>query len=154
MNSPDLSQRRGPRKPPPAPDSAEVVTANPATAPEPEPTPEPKPAKAVEPEAETDPAPAPAPDSAEVVTSTPEPEPMPEPVPEPARAEVVTPTPTPQVTTSIDGFAEWEPPAVVKLTTQITVEHRKLLHLLERQTGTSLWKLIGHAIDETYGEKD
>lgn len=146
MNSPDLSQRRGPRKPPPAPDSAEVVTANPATAPEPEPTPEPKPAKAVEPEAETDPAPAPA----EVVTSTPEPEPMPEPV----RAEVVTPTPTPQVTTSIDGFAEWEPPAVVKLTTQITVEHRKLLHLLERQTGTSLWKLIGHAIDETYGKKD
>lgn len=150
MNSPDLSQRRGPRKPPPAPDSAEVVTANPATAPEPEPTPEPEPAKAVEPEAKTDPAPAPAPDSAEVVTSTPEPEPAPEPV----RAEVVTPAPTPQVTTSIDGFAEWEPPAVVKLTTQITVEHRKLLHLLERQTGTSLWKLIGHAIDETYGEKD
>lgn len=150
MNSPDLSQRRGPRKPPPAPDSAEVVTANPATAPEPEPTPEPKPAKAVEPEAETDPAPAPAPDSAEVVTSTPEPEPTPEPV----RAEVVIPAPTPQVTTSIDGFAEWEPPAVVKLTTQITVEHRKLLHLLERQTGTSLWKLIGHAIDETYGKKD
>lgn len=146
MNSPDLSQRRGPRKPPPAPDSAEVVTANPATAPEPEPTPEPEPAKAVEPEAETDPAPAPA----EVVTSTPEPEPAPEPV----RAEVVTPAPTPQVTTSIDGFAEWEPPAVVKLTTQITVEHRKLLHLLERQTGTSLWKLIGHAIDETYGKKD
>nr|AMQ45197.1 Hypothetical protein [Corynebacterium glutamicum] len=146
MNSPDLSQRRGPRKPPPAPDSAEVVTANPATAPEPEPTPEPEPAKAVEPEAETDPAPAPA----EVVTSTPEPEPTPEPV----RAEVVIPAPTPQVTTSIDGFAEWEPPAVVKLTTQITVEHRKLLHLLERQTGTSLWKLIGHAIDETYGKKD
>nr|WP_172688419.1 hypothetical protein [Corynebacterium glutamicum] len=58
------------------------------------------------------------------------------------------------MTTSIDGFAEWEPPAVVKLTTQITVEHRKLLHLLERQTGTSLWKLIGHAIDETYGKKD
>lgn len=111
MNSPDLSQRRGPRKPPPAPDSAEVVTSSPAPAPEPEPT------EAVAPE------PAPS-------------------------------TPTPQVTTSIDGFAEWEPPAVVKLTTQITVEHRKLLHLLERQTGTSLWKLIGHAIDETYGKKD
>lgn len=54
-------------------------------------------------------------------------------------------------TTTPGQIAEWEPPAVVKLTTQITVEHRKLLHLLERQTGTSLWKLIGHAIDNTYG---
>lgn len=109
MNSPDLSQRRGPRKPPPAPDSAEVVTSNPAPVPEP--------TEAVAPE------PAPS-------------------------------TPTPQVTTSDDGFAEWEPPAVVKLTTQITVEHRKLLHRLERKTGTSLWKLLGDAIDEKYGKKD
>ena len=85
--------------------------------------------------------PGPAPDSAEVVTleSTPEPAPS---------------TPVLQVPTTVNvPIAAWEPPAVVKLTTQMTVEHRKLLHRLERQTGTSLWKLIGHAIEETYGSK-
>ncbi|MGP5380394.1 hypothetical protein [Corynebacterium casei] len=87
------------------------------------------------------PAPAPAPDLAEVVTleSTPEPAPS---------------TPVLQVPTTVNvPIAAWEPPAVVKLTTQMTVEHRQLLHRLERQTGTSLWKLIGHAIEETYGSK-
>ena len=85
------------------------------------------------------PGPAPAPDSAEVVTLESAPEPAPS-------------TPVLQVPTTVNvSIAAWEPPAVVKLTTQITVEHRQLLHRLERQTGTSLWKLIGHAIDNTYG---
>lgn len=74
------------------------------------------------------------------------PGPAPEVAQSPAQ-EATHPTITP------GQIAEWEPPAVVKLTTQMTVEHRQLLHRLERQTGTSLWKLIGHAIDNTYGSK-
>lgn len=122
---PTMNNRYISRTPGPAPDSAEAVA--------PEPVPEP--------EAESD--------SAEVVTSNPAPEPTEAVAPEPAPS-----TPVLQVPTTVnEPIAAWEPPAVVKLTTQMTVEHRKLLHRLERQTGTSLWKLIGHAIEETYGSK-
>jgi hypothetical protein len=67
----------------------------------------------------------------------------------PDSAEVVPSTPaTPS--SSEFGISTWQPPSVVKVTTQMTVEHRQLLHRLEAQTGEKLWVLLGKAIENTY----
>lgn len=44
----------------------------------------------------------------------------------------------------------WRPRQVVKVTTQMTVEHRRLMDHLTRSTGKSMWELLRDAIDHTY----
>ena len=50
-----------------------------------------------------------------------------------------------------DQVHVWQPPSVVKVTTQMTLEHRQLMAYLEATTGKRLWELVGEAIDQTYG---
>lgn len=45
---------------------------------------------------------------------------------------------------------EWQPPAVVKITTQMTLEHRKMIDELAHETGKPPWQLIRDALDQTY----
>lgn len=102
--------------------------------------------------------PAPTPDSAEVVPAL-APESQAHPVSEPAsaaEAQTVTPpsapVPAPQPQQqAAPVMATWEPPRVVKVTTQMSIEHRQLMDHLEKTTGKRMWELLGDAIQHTYG---
>ncbi|AGG66203.1 hypothetical protein [Corynebacterium callunae] len=48
---------------------------------------------------------------------------------------------------------KWQPPLVVKITTQMTMEHRKMIDELSRETGKKPWQLIRDALDYTYLHK-
>lgn len=52
------------------------------------------------------------------------------------------------------GIYGWHPPAVVKVTTQMTVEHRRLMSQLEAQTGRHMWELLHDALENAYGPTD
>lgn len=47
-------------------------------------------------------------------------------------------------------LARWQPPAIVKVTTQMTVEHRQLMDRLEKTTGNRMWEIIRDAIEKTH----
>ncbi len=49
---------------------------------------------------------------------------------------------------------KWQPPSVVKITTQMTVEHRKMIDELSYETGKKPWQLIRDALDYTYLHKN
>lgn len=62
-------------------------------------------------------------------------------------AEVASPPPV----ATVADLHVWQPPQVVKVTTQMTVEHRQLMAYLEATTGKRMWELLGEAIEQTYG---
>lgn len=71
------------------------------------------------------------------------------PAPTPDSAEIApTPAEKPEPV-----LATWQPPKVVKVTTQMTVEHRQLMDHLEKTTGQRMWELVRDAIEEKYGEE-
>lgn len=62
------------------------------------------------------------------------------------------PQPPPPAPDSAEVVASWDQP-FLENSTQISPEHRKLLHHFEAETGKSMWQLIAHAIENTYGSK-
>lgn len=74
-----------------------------------------------------------------------------EPVPAaPAEAQPSAPGPAP----GMPELYSWRPRQVVKVTTQMTIEHRRLMDHLTRSTGRSMWELLRDAIDHTYGPRE
>lgn len=59
--------------------------------------------------------------------------------------------PAPPQADTVSDLHVWQPPQVVKVTTQMTVAHRQLMAYLEATTGKRMWELLGEAIEQTYG---
>lgn len=70
------------------------------------------------------------------------------PAPTPDSAEIA-PIPPEEVQSVLP---KWQPRQVVKVTTQMTVEHRQLMDHLEKTTGQRMWELIRDAIEEKYAK--